>query len=102
LGKVARITTEEQTNSLGLRLFDGSIYERDRSRGGFSQTRFNIYDFKLSLEELVGPVRQRESGPKEMQLLIYSVRSKLNKAAEPTQSPKEWNYISEFPLDLSR
>ncbi len=69
LGKVARITTDEETNSLGLRLFDGSIYEREQSRPGFSQTRFNIYDFKLDLDELVGPVRQKESGPKEMPLL---------------------------------
>ena len=78
LGKVARITAQEETNSLGLRLFDGSIYERDRSRGGFSQTRFNIYDFRLSLEELVGSIRQRESGPKEMALLglLNAIQSK--------------------------
>lgn len=78
LGKVARITTDEETNSLGLRLFDGSIYEREKSRPGFSQTRFNIYDFKLDIDELVGPVRQRESGPKEMPLadLINSIETK--------------------------
>lgn len=69
LGKVARITTDEATNSLGLRLFDGSIYEREKSRSGFSQTRFNIYDFKLDLDDLLGPVRQRESGPKEMPVM---------------------------------
>ncbi len=68
LGKVARITTDEETNTLGLRLFDGSIYERESNRPGFSQTRFNIYDFKLDLDDLIGPVRQRQSGPKEMAL----------------------------------
>ena len=67
-GKVARISTDEETNTLGLRLFDGSIYERENTRPGFSQTRFNIYDFKLDLDDLIGPVRQKESGPKEMQL----------------------------------
>jgi lipopolysaccharide export system permease protein len=78
LGKVARIATDEETNSLGLRLFDGSIYEREKSRAGFSQTRFNIYDFKLDLDELVGPVRQRESGPKEMPLatLLETIAAK--------------------------
>ena len=83
LGKVARITTNEETNSLGLRLFDGSIYERDKSRPGFSQTRFNIYDFKLDLDELVGPVRQRESGPKEMPLgdLLNSIEAKESRGA---------------------
>jgi lipopolysaccharide export system permease protein len=68
LGKVARISTDEETNTLGLRLFDGSIYERENTRPGFSQTRFNIYDFKLDLDDLIGPVRQKESGPKEMQV----------------------------------
>ena len=81
LGKVARITSDEETNSLGLRLFDGSIYERDQSRPGFSQTRFNIYDFKLDLDELVGPVRQKESGPKEMPLfpLLDSIEAKQSR-----------------------
>lgn len=84
LGKVARISTDEETNSLGLRLFDGSIYERDATRGGFSQTRFNIYDFKVGLEELVGPVRQRESGPKEMPLadLLSSIRTKQSRGTQ--------------------
>jgi lipopolysaccharide export system permease protein len=83
LGKVARITTDEETNSLGLRLFDGSIYEREQSRPGFSQTRFNIYDFRLDLDELVGPVRQRESGPKEMPLfdLLASIATKQSRGA---------------------
>jgi lipopolysaccharide export system permease protein len=83
LGKVARITTDEETNSLGLRLFDGSIYEREKSRPGFSQTRFNIYDFKLDIDELVGPVRQRESGPKEMPLadLLNSIETKQSRGA---------------------
>jgi lipopolysaccharide export system permease protein len=80
LGKVARISTDEETNTLGLRLFDGSIYERESARPGFSQTRFNIYDFKLDLDDLIGPVRQKESGPKEMQL------SELLSAMETKQS----------------
>ena len=81
LGKVARITTDEETNSLGLRLFDGSIYEREHGRPGFSQTRFNIYDFKLDLDELVGPVRQKESGPKELPLfdLLDSLDAKQSR-----------------------
>jgi lipopolysaccharide export system permease protein len=78
LGKVARITTDEETNTLGLRLFDGSIYEREKKRPGFSQTRFNIYDFKIDLDDLMGPVRQRGAGPKEMPLpdLLASIRTK--------------------------
>ncbi len=84
LGKVARITTDEESNSLGLRLFDGSIYEREKSRPGFSQTRFNIYDFRLDLDELVGPVRERESGPKEMPLvdLLQAINAKQSRGAD--------------------
>lgn len=78
LGKVARITTDEETNTLGLRLFDGSIYERENNRTGFSQTRFNIYDFRIDVDDLMGQVRQREAGPKEMPLpaLLDSIQAK--------------------------
>ncbi|MGH7888805.1 MAG: LptF/LptG family permease, partial [Candidatus Binatia bacterium] len=68
LGKVAIINTDEETNTLGLRLFDGSIYGREKNRTGFSETRFNIYDFKFDLDELVGTVRQKEARPKELPL----------------------------------
>lgn len=91
LGKVARITTDEETNSLGLRLFDGSIYEREKTRAGFSQTRFNIYDFKLDLDELVGPVRQLESGPKEMPLtdLLKAITAKQSRGANTSSERME-------------
>jgi lipopolysaccharide export system permease protein len=84
LGKVARITTDDEANTLGLRLFDGSIYEREKKRPGFSQTRFNIYDFKLDLEELVGPVRQKEAGPKELasEDLLKSIEDKQRRGGK--------------------
>jgi lipopolysaccharide export system permease protein len=86
LGKVARINTDENTNSLGLRLFDGSVYEREKGKPGFSQTRFNIYDFTLDLDELVGQVREKEAGPKETPLatLIDTIRAKEKLAATAT------------------
>jgi lipopolysaccharide export system permease protein len=78
LGKVARISADESTNSLGLKLIDGSIYEREKNRPGFSQTRFNIYDFKLDLDELIGPVRQKSDGPKELPFnrLLETIKEK--------------------------
>jgi lipopolysaccharide export system permease protein len=78
LGKVALISTDEQTNTLGLRLFDGSIYEREKKRPGFSQTRFNIYDFKLDLDDLIGTGKRRDTAPKEASLkeLLNTIRSK--------------------------
>jgi lipopolysaccharide export system permease protein len=68
LGKVGLISTDEETHTLSLRLFDGSIYERDRTRSDFSQTNYNIYDFKLDLDELIGPTKMKDTGPKEMSL----------------------------------
>ena len=80
LGKVGLIDTEEQTHTLSLRLFDGSIYERDRTRSGFSQTNFHIYDFKLDLDEFIGPAKMKDAGPKEMSL------SRLLKTIEQKQA----------------
>jgi lipopolysaccharide export system permease protein len=78
VGKVGLINTEEQTHTLSLRLFDGSIYERDRTRSDFSQTNFNIYDFKLDLDEFIGPAKMRDAGPKEMSLnrLLKTIEEK--------------------------
>jgi lipopolysaccharide export system permease protein len=84
LGKVGIMSTDEETNSLGLRLFDGSIYEREKNRPGFSETRFNIYDFKFDLDELVGTVRQKEAGPKELPLgdLLKNIEFKQGQGAK--------------------
>jgi lipopolysaccharide export system permease protein len=78
LGKVGLINTEEQTHTLSLRLFDGSIYERDRTRSDFSQTNFNIYDFKLDLDEFIGSAKMKDAGPKEMSLnrLLKTIEQK--------------------------
>ena len=84
LSKVAIISTDEESNTLGLKLFDGSIYTREKNHPGFSQTRFNIYDFKFDLDELVGPVRQKEAGPKELPLniLLDAIAAKQQQGAK--------------------
>lgn len=78
LGKVAFITSDEETNSLGLKVFDGSVYTREKTKPGFSQTKFNIYDFKLDLDELVSPTKRKDAGPKETSLarLLNSIKDK--------------------------
>ena len=97
-GKVALITTDEETNTLGLRLFDGSIYERERSRPGFSQTRFNIYDYKLDLDELISPVRRKEAGPKEMSLrhLLRTIREKQEQGLQTISERMEFHQRISF------
>jgi len=66
LGKVALVSTDEETNSLRFKLFDGSVYETEKNHPGFSQTRYNIYDFKLDLNELAGSFNRNWAGPKVM------------------------------------
>jgi lipopolysaccharide export system permease protein len=98
LGKVALITTDEETNTLGLKLFDGSIYERERNRPGFSQTRFNIYDFKLDLDELISPVKRKAAGPKEMSLrhLVRVIREKGAQGAKTIPERMEFHQRISF------
>jgi lipopolysaccharide export system permease protein len=98
LGKVAIITTDEETNALGLKLFDGSIYERERNRPGFSQTRFNIYDFRLDLDELISPIKTKEAGPKEMPLhdLLEVIREKWDQGAKAIPERMEFHQRISF------
>jgi lipopolysaccharide export system permease protein len=98
LGKVALITTDEETNTLGLKLFDGSIYERERNRPGFSQTRFNIYDFRLDLDDLISPVKTKEAGPKEMPLrhLLGIIREKREQGAKAIPELMEFHQRISF------
>jgi lipopolysaccharide export system permease protein len=83
IGKVAIMTTDEKTNTLALKLFDGSIYERESARPGFSQTRFNIYDFKLDLDDLISPVKMKNAGPQETSVgqLLATIREKSDQGA---------------------
>lgn len=78
LSKVALIATDSETNTLALKLFDGSIYEKTKKRSAFSETRFNIYDFRVDLDELVGRIKRKDAGPKEMSLrrLIHAIGQK--------------------------
>lgn len=67
-GKAALFLSDEESQSLSLRLFDGTIYEREKKQPGFSQTHFKVYDFKLDFEETFSQGRKKERGPKEMSL----------------------------------
>lgn len=84
LGKVAFITTDEETNTIGFKVFDGSVYSREKTKPGFSQTKFNIYDFKLDLDELVTPTKRKDAGPKESSLarLLNLIKEKENQGTK--------------------
>ena len=61
--KVALILSDEESKTINLKLFDGTVYEREKKRLGFSRTRFNTFDFKLDLEETFSPIRKKDRGP---------------------------------------
>jgi lipopolysaccharide export system permease protein len=67
-GRVAFFLPDEEAQTLGLKIFDGTLHERRKGRSGFSQTRFNVYDFRLDLEEAFSLIRKKGREPKEMSL----------------------------------
>lgn len=85
-GKVALILSDEESRTLSLKLFDGSLYEREKKQPGFSRTHFNTYDFQLDLEEAFGSVQKKARGPKEMSLrrLGKAIRLKEGQGIRPT------------------
>ena len=104
--KVALILSDEESKTINLKLFDGAIYEREKKRSSFSQTRFNTYDFKLDLEEAFSPIRKKERGPKEMSLrrLRKTIQLKEEQGLSPTAERIELHQRFSFafaPLVLS-
>ena len=104
--KVALILSDEESKSISLKLFDGTVYEREKKRPSFSQTRFNTYDFKLDPEEAFGPIRKKERGPKEMSLrrLGKAIQLKEEQGLKPTAELIELHQRFSFafaPLVLS-
>ncbi|MBI2350793.1 MAG: LPS export ABC transporter permease LptF [Deltaproteobacteria bacterium] len=104
--KVALILSDEESKSISLKLFDGTVYEREKKRPSFSQTRFNTYDFKLDPEEAFGPIRKKERGPKEMSLqrLGKAIQLKEEQGLKPTAELIEFHQRFSFafaPLVLS-
>ena len=98
LGKVGLISTDEETNTLALKLFDGSIYGREKKRPGFSETRFNIYDFKLDLDELLGPVKKKDAGPKDVSVkhLMNTIEEKEKRGDKAIPEKMELNQRVSF------
>src|SRR5581483_9429333 len=62
-GKVAFIVTDEEKQTINFKLYEGTVYERQPKKPGFSRTRFNTYDFRLDPEDILGPTRQKVPVP---------------------------------------
>jgi lipopolysaccharide export LptBFGC system permease protein LptF len=86
VGKVAFLLSDEESQTLSLKLFDGSVHEKRRGRSGFSQTHFSVYDFRLDLENAFSVMQRKERGPKEMSLrrLIRDINVKQQNGSKVT------------------
>jgi lipopolysaccharide export system permease protein len=87
-GRVALIGSDEESKTLNLKLFGGTVYEKEKSRSGFSQTNFNLYDFKLDLEEVLTPAQKKERAPKEMSLRRLWRTIELKEGQGQTATPE--------------
>ena len=104
-GKVAFIFSDEETQTINFKLFEGTIYEKLQKRPGFSRTRFNTYDFTLDPEEVLGPSRQKDPTPKELSLrrLNKVIQLKREEGLKPTPELIEFHQRFSFafsPLTL--
>lgn len=62
------LVAHEDTRSVNLRLFDGTIFTSRTSEQGYHKTDFNTYDVNLNLSEALGQMETREREPSEMPL----------------------------------
>ena len=78
IGRVGLLLSDNETNSIGFRLFDGVIHERRAGGSDFSQTSFNVYDLNLELGRILSPLDRGPQSPEEMPLprLRETIRSK--------------------------
>lgn len=99
-GKVAIILADEESNTISLKLIDGTVYERGKNRQGFSQTHFNTYDFRLDLDEAFSLTKKKDRAPKEMSLrrLLRVIRQKQEEGVRPTAEIMELHQRFSFSL----
>lgn len=86
IGRVGLLLTGEGTNTISLRLFDGTIHERQTERSGFSQTSFNVYHFRLDLADALSLFDEKKASPSDMSLqqLGATIRLKQSTGVTPT------------------
>ena len=99
-GKVGLFISDEESKTIDLKLFDGTVFEKEKKPPGFSRTHFSIYDFKIDPEEVLSPIRQKGLAPKEMSLreLTSSVQAKREQGLKPTAELIELHQRFSFPF----
>ena len=100
IGRVALLLSDNESNSIGLRVFDGTIHERREPRSGFSQTSFNVYDLNLELDRIASPLDRGRRRPREMTLqrLRDRIRSKSAQGVSAIPEMMEVHRRFAFPF----
>jgi len=78
--KVGIVVNNEATQTLTLRLLDGSIHSVDQDGRTYNRTDFSIYDMSLDLDTALARARQRERDPNELTLteLRHAIAAKAS------------------------
>ncbi len=99
-GKMAIFLSDDNSEALSLKIFDGVLHEREKNQPDFSQTHFSTYHFKLELDQAFNLVRKKGEKPKEMSLrqLGRSIRSKEAQGLKPTAELIELHQRFSFPF----
>jgi lipopolysaccharide export system permease protein len=98
--KVAFFLPNEEAQTLSLKLFDGTMHERTKGNPNFSQTQFNVYDFRLDLEEAFSLAQKKGRDPKDMSLrrLIRDIEAKQGQGSDATVERMELHRRFSFPF----
>lgn len=98
IGRVALLLSGP--DSIGLRLYDGTVHERGNKHAGFSQTSFNVYNLHLELDPQLAPLTPGRRSPEDMSLprLRDTIRSKAEQGAGAVQEIMELHRRFAFPF----
>lgn len=88
------------TDSIGLRLYDGMVHERQKQRPGFSRTSFNVYNLHLEWDPLLSPLAPERRSPEDMGRagLRQTIRSKSARGASAIPEVMETHRRFAFPF----
>jgi lipopolysaccharide export system permease protein len=92
--------SDSQSQSITLRLVDGSIHTTDAEGGADYQTEFESYDVNLDLREALAGLRDEGDLPREMSLgaLTAAIEAKRADGAPYTSELVEWHRKFAIPF----
>ena len=101
IARVGLLLSDNETNSIGLRLFNGRIHERRAAASGFSQTSFSVYDLNLELGRILSPLDRGRRSPAEMPLQRLRETIRSESAREAGAIPERLELHRRFALPFA-